>query len=116
MDDLCDGMPPHVDILIGHAVPLYQEVLAATLRALRPHLVVRLAAPEELVRMACRLRPALVISSLIGYAPARCATSWAILYPDDRDEMIVRTAGSTRTIPHASISTLLDLLGPDPAP
>lgn len=101
---------PHVDVLIGHAVPIYQEVIAAMLRNLRPHLVVQRAAPEDLESLVCRLHPALVICSNAGDITAQCGTSWAILYPDERDEMIVTTAQSSRTIPHASITSLLHLL------
>jgi glycerate-2-kinase len=99
-----------VDILIGHTVPLYQEVLAATLHAMRPHLVVRQATPDELRHLACQLRPALVICSSAGEIPSQCAEAWAVLYPDDRDEIVVTTAQSSRTISHASISVLLDLV------
>ncbi len=99
-----------VDILIGHAVPIYQEVLAATIRDLRPHLIVQRAAPEELGPLVCRLQPALVICSSARDVTSQRGTSWAILYPDERDEMIVTTPRSCRTIPHANISALLHLL------
>ena len=110
MSDSCECHQPHVDILIGHAVPLYQEVLAATFRLKRPHLVVHLASPDELDSLVCRLQPALVICSSATDALERCATSWAVLYPDERDEVIFSTQQSSRTIPHATIATLIDLI------
>jgi hypothetical protein len=101
---------PRVDILIGHAVPIYQAVLAATIRGLRPHLIVHRAKPEELGPLVCRLQPALVICSSVGEVTVQRGTSWAVLYPDERDEMIVTTHQSSRTVPHANISALLHLL------
>jgi hypothetical protein len=110
MCDEHDDRQAPIDILIGNQVPLYREVLEATLLAMRPTLLVQSVPPEELDNLVCRLRPAMVICSSASTRLTRCVRSWIILYPDERDEIIINSAGMSRTIQHASVAMLLDVL------
>ena len=99
-----------VDVLIGNHLPLYSEALSAAFRTLRPELLVRSVPHGELDAMTRELRPLLVICSRVTTAIADGASAWIALYPDDRDEAIVGIGGERRTIPHASVLELLDVL------
>lgn len=107
-----------VDVLIGNHLPLYSEALTATFQTLRPDLLVRSVPHGELDAMVRELRPLLVICNIVTTAIADCSSAWIALYPDDRDEALISIRGMRRTIPHASILELLDVLdeaGPLPS-
>ena len=109
-----------IDVLIGHRLALYGECLTAAFHARRPELKVRVVAPADLDELVLALRPLLVICSAVTATIADCSPAWISLYPGETDEAIVSVAGSRRTIPNATVSQLLDLIGdaltPAPAP
>lgn len=100
-----------VDVLIGHRMELYGEVLSAMLHARRPELVVRAVTPADLDETVRTLRPQVVICSAVTETIDDCSPAWISLYPDETDEAIISVAGVHRTIPHATVNQLLDVVG-----
>lgn len=106
-----------IDILIGHRLPLYREVLVSTIRAMRPDLVVESALQEDLDDAVSSACPWLVICSAVNAAILEHCPNWIAMFPDERDEAVVSLEGVTHTIPHAGVRELLEILaGIRPAP
>src|SRR5215204_2722240 len=99
------------DVLIGHQMALYGEVLMAAFRAKRPELVVRAVTPADLDAMVRTLRPHVVICSAVTVTIVDFSPAWIALYPDETDQAIVRVAGLNHTIPHATLNQLLTVIG-----
>lgn len=98
------------DVLIGHRLALYGEVLTAAFRAKQPDLVVHAVAPADLDEMVRALRPRVVICSAVTTTVLDCSTAWISLYPGESDEAIVSIAGLLRTIRNATIGQLLSII------
>ena len=99
------------DVLIGHKMALYGEVLTAAFRAKRPELVVHAVTPADLDEMVRTLRPHIVICSAVTATIADFSQAWIALYPDETDQAIVSVAGLNHTIPHATLNQLLTVVG-----
>jgi len=100
--------PPPV--LIGSERFLYREVLAGTLRALRPDLVVHDVPAGELDAAVHRARPWLVICSALTVVVEECAPAWILLHPEHDRLTTVSVAGERRTMPHPTIDVLLRII------
>ncbi len=98
------------DVLIGHHLPLYREVLSSTFRSMRPDLLICSVPEVELDQKVQELRPLLVICGMVTTVIADYSSAWIALYPEDRDEALVSVAGKRRTIPHASVLELLGVM------
>lgn len=100
-----------VDILVGHHLPLYREVLTSAIRAACPGLVVQAVLPDELERfLSSSPHPQMVICGDPSPAIRDRCPNWISLFPHDADEVIVNIRGNMRTIPHPSISRITDIL------
>ena len=99
-----------IDVLIANELPLHREVLASTFRTMRPDLIVRAIAHDELDLVICELRPLVVICSAISSSTCSCSPAWITLYPDDRDEAVIHIDGVRSVIPNASIHQLLGVM------
>lgn len=99
-----------IDILVGHNLPLYREVLTSTFRAMRPDLAVQAVSEQELDAAVLSQRPWMVICSALSQAISEACPSWILLFPDERDEAVVSIAGVRHTIPHADVHQLLEVL------
>lgn len=104
------GYVTRIDVLIGNSLPLYREVLASTLRIVRPDLHVRDVPPEALLAQVHRLRPRVVICSVPMPPTVVEVTVWIILFPEERDEALVIVAGVQRALPHATVHQLLGVI------
>jgi hypothetical protein len=99
-----------IDILIGHRLPLYREVLVSTIQAMRPDLVVQAVLQEELEEALAKGNPWMVICCTVTTTVLDRCLNWIAICPDERDEAVVCVDGVTRIIPHAGIRELLEIV------
>ena len=100
-----------IDVLLGNSLPLYREVLASTLRVVRPDLRVHDVPPEVLLAHVSKLQPRVVISSVALPATVVDVPVWINLFPEERDEALVTVAGVHRVLPHATVRQILSVIG-----
>ncbi len=102
--------PDNPCIIMANEPRAYREVMAATFRALRPHLAIATAEPDELGRelvgpAGCTRR--LVVHSRRTATVPDGVAAWVLLYPDGDDTATVSIAGRQTTTPHAEMDDLL---------
>lgn len=100
-----------IDVLVGNSLPLYREVLASTLRIVRPDLRVCDVPPESLHAQVGKLQPRVVICSVARPTTVADVSVWITLFPEERDEALVTIAGVHRVLPHATVHQLLSVIG-----
>ncbi len=101
-------MPPP-DILIGHKLSLYGEVLTSAFSSMRPELLVQSVPHDDLDEMVKQLQPFLVICSSASQVIRDWVPAWIALYPEETDQAVVSVTGHLRTIPHATLNQLLTI-------
>ena len=97
-------------VLVAHEdeYRAYREVIAAGIRALRPHAVVAACTPDELGAELERFGPQVVVCGRSGIADPGDATAWVELPPELGRPAWVRVGDRRRS---AANPTLEDLLG-----
>jgi hypothetical protein len=94
-------------ILVGHELRCYREVIAATVRALRPHHVVEIVAPQELDGAVVQRGPQLVLCSRLSEVVETRCLAWVLLYPQGEARVVISVAGRRHTVPDRGLDGLL---------
>jgi hypothetical protein len=97
-------------VLVANAPDVYQEVISATLKELRPHLEVFTAQPEDLDGEFARLLPQLVVCSRVTALVEREALAWIELYPGYASKSVVSLAGEKSTYPQMDFDIILSVV------
>ena len=97
-------------IVIGHRLRAYAEVIAGALGVLRPDVRVQVGAPADICVETARSRPSLVIGEPLPEALRQCCAAWIALYPDGADRADYRIAGQPGAILHITFPQLLALV------
>jgi hypothetical protein len=97
-------------VLVANAPDVYQEVISATLKELRPHLEVFTAQPEDLDAEFARLSPQLVVCSRVTALVEREALVWIELYPGYASESVVSLGGQKSTYPEMDFDIILSVV------
>jgi hypothetical protein len=109
--DECATRNRAMRVMVTHSQIVYREVIAATLKQLRPHLEVFVAEPENLDEEFASVLPQLVVCSRVTDLVERDALVWIELYPDEyATESVVSLAGEKTTCPDVDLDALLSVL------
>jgi hypothetical protein len=85
----------------------YREVIAASLRVLRPQVEAAVTAPEALGKRIRQFDPDMVICSYLGAAEAHPGPAWVELPIDPMRPARVRLSGRYSELPNPTMETLL---------
>jgi hypothetical protein len=97
-----------VRVLVSVAPRSYREAVALTLQKHRPHLEVRLAAPEDLNLEAERFEPDLVVCNEVTALVQANVPSWVRILFEDGLDAIVCVEGQTSEVHDISTDNLLE--------
>ncbi len=98
--------------LVANDPRVYRELIANSLRRLRPLIEVSAALPEELKEAVGRVRPHLIICSQLSAAIVRGGClAWVVLYPDGEDLAEIGGAGGrTALLAGVGVADLLSVV------
>jgi hypothetical protein len=89
---------------------IYRELLAETLRALRPTVELVVLEPEALDAEVKRLTPQLVVCSRLTRAVRDLALAWVELYPEQKNLARVSVGGQHWTIEDLKLAHFLSIV------
>jgi hypothetical protein len=96
-----------VDVVVANEPLAYREVLAATLREIRPHVEMVVVEPDELDLATALHEPRLVVCSQLTDAIERGSGAWALLYPGGATWSELSFAGNRTRYSHVDLVQLL---------
>lgn len=94
-------------VLLGNDPQTYQEVLAATLQALRPEIEVITVLPADLDMAIVQHAPDFVVCSELTEIVETRPASWALLYPGGHDMSLITVRGECVMVPDLELDMLL---------
>jgi hypothetical protein len=96
-----------VDVVVAIEPLAYREVLAATLREIRPNVETIVVEPGELDQATAIHEPRLVVCSQLTDAIERGPGAWALLYPGGATWSELSLAGKRTRYSHVDLVQLL---------
>ncbi len=100
----------HWCILLANEPRSYREVIAGTLRQLRPQWPIADVEPEVLPAHLGRCARPFVIASRLSELARQRACGWVLLYPDYEDRAVIGLAGEETTVEGLDFDGLLAAL------
>jgi hypothetical protein len=94
-------------LILANEPRSYREIMANTLKDLRPHIEVFVLDPESLDDLAESLSPDLVIGSKLTARIKDRVRCWVDLYPDGEQLVTISIGGHRRTLVDIRLSEIL---------
>ena len=103
-------MKKTTSVLIANDPLSYREVMAVTIREMRPEIEVWTSDPADLEREILRLGPSLVMCSRAPVVAHPDLLTCIVMYPDGENRAEVTTAGQCVNVPGIEFGNLLSII------
>ncbi len=97
-------------VLVANEPSAYREALTATLRELRPRLLIHPVEPAELDLLVTTMRPTLVVCSRLSPAVQTHAGAWLLLYPEGEDRAVLGAGAQGQSLPSTAFDVVVAAL------
>ncbi len=102
--------PMRLRMVVANDPRSYREVMAGTLRTLRPDVEVILIEPQDLDLQIVGLDPHLVVCSNLTDTVRARSLGWVVLYPDGQSHAMVCIDGTSSTVEDMEFEGLLSVV------
>ena len=107
---MASSFPHKTHVLVVNEPRSYREVIAESVRSLRPDIEVLAAGPEELDDLVSHFPPDIVVCSQALPAVRENAQVWIELYPEHAAHSIVSFHGKPSIVEDIQLSDILDVI------